>query len=240
VSTTSKHAAVARVCESVLHEYEFHGAIALRSALDRKYTQLGEAPRAVLRRVAIFPGEFTLEAASEVAIHGELRKAEIPGSVVELEANSLVESRGEAGSIRYRLPLKTRAFALTKLASNSELDSAARSHAEYLQHLFEDAEVQLDRQVATHWIANYGRLIDDVRAALDWAFSPTGDPSIGVGLTVAAIPLWILSSRPDELCCRIERALESKAAATHSAREMQLRAAARLAGMTVPAKTRLM
>ena len=100
--------------------------------------------------------------------------------------------------------------------------------------------MQLDRQVATHWIANYGRLIDDVRAALDWAFSPTGDPSIGVGLTVAAIPLWVLSSRPDELCCRIERALESKAAATHSAREMQLRAAARLAGMTVPAKTRLM
>jgi predicted ATPase len=240
VSARSKSAAVARASESALQEYEFRGAIALRSALDRKYMQLGEASRAVLRRVAIFPGEFTLEAASSVAMYGELRKEEIPGSVVELQANSLVESRGEEGSIRYRLPAKTRAFALTKLSSNSELDSAARSHAEYLQHLFEDAEVELDRQVATYWMADYSRLIDDVRAALDWAFSPTGDPSIGVGLTVAAIPLWILSSRSDELYCRIERALESKAAATHSAREMQLRAAARLAGMTVPVKTRFM
>lgn len=41
------------------------------------------------------------------------------------------------------------------------------------------------------WLtSSYGRQIDNVRLALDWAFSPAGDASIGVRLTVAAIPLW--------------------------------------------------
>ena len=185
----------------------------------------------VLRRVAVFAGQFTLEAASAVAMLGRLQKSEIPACLARLQANSLVDSKGEGACARYWLPRKTRACALTALSANGELDLVARQHAEYLQHLFEDAEVRLDRQVATQWIADYGCWLDDVRAALDWCFSAPGDASIGVGLTVAAIPLWVVSSRPDELYRRIERALQSEAAATHSAREMQLRAAARLAGM---------
>ena len=112
-----------------------------------------------------------------------------------------------------------------------ELDPVARGHAEHLQHAFERAEVELDRQDASAWVAEHGQLIDQVRAALDWAFSSAGDASIGVGLTIATIPLWILCAQPNELCRRVERALESKAAATRSAREMQLRAAASLARM---------
>jgi hypothetical protein len=117
------------------------------------------------------------------------------------------------------------------VSSNPERDAAARDDAEYLQHVFERAEVELDREDATAWVAAYGRLIDEVRAALDWAFSAQGDAAIGVGLTIATIPLWILCAQPTELCRRIERALASRAAATVSAREMQLRAAATLARM---------
>jgi hypothetical protein len=105
------------------------------------------------------------------------------------------------------------------------------SKAEYLQQVFEHAEVELDRQDASVWIGNYGHLIDEVRAALDWAFSPTGDAQIGVGLTIATLPLWILCAQPNEVRLRLERALASTAAATLSAREMQLRTAATLARM---------
>lgn len=130
-------------------------------------------------------------------------------------------------------------FDLRKLARHKHerggtgtgIDSVARTHAEYLQCVFEYAEVELERGEPGQWMAHYGHLIEDVRMALDWAFSPSGDAAIGVGLTMAAIPLWILSSRPDELCCRIERALKSEAA-TRSGCDMRLRTAARLAGMT--------
>ena len=222
------------------HEREHCGVFALRTAIDRKYASLSEDSRAVLRRLAVFSGEFTLEAASAIAVCEKVLKSQVPVSLLELQTGLLLECKREPNSVRYRIPEMTRAHALKWLAASGETDLTARNHAEYFQHVFEDAEVRLDRQVATQWLADYGRYIDDVRAALDWAFSPAGDPFIGVGLTVAAMPLWILSSRPDELCRRIELALESDAAATHSAREMQLRAAARLAGMPGVALQRLM
>ena len=59
----------------------------------------------------------------------------------------------------------------------------------------------------TEWLAIYGRHVDNVRAGLDWAFSPEGDPQIGVALTVAAVPLWVQLSLMGECRERVERAL---------------------------------
>ena len=57
------------------------------------------------------------------------------------------------------------------------------------------------------WLADYGREIDNLRAALDWAFSPSGDGSIGVQLTAAAVPLWLRLSLLEEFRSRAKRAL---------------------------------
>jgi hypothetical protein len=57
------------------------------------------------------------------------------------------------------------------------------------------------------WLAVYGRVIDDVRAALDWAFSPDGDAAIGVALTAWSLPLGYQLSLIDELRVWVERAL---------------------------------
>ena len=56
-------------------------------------------------------------------------------------------------------------------------------------------------------MAIYGRHLDNVRAALDWAFSSEGDPHIGVALTVAVVPLWEQLSLFGECRERVERAL---------------------------------
>jgi predicted ATPase len=65
-----------------------------------------------------------------------------------------------------------------------------------------------------------------LRAALDWAFSPGGDASIGVALTAAAVPLWVHLSLMEECRDRIERALAAIAAGARrdERREMQLHA----------------
>jgi predicted ATPase len=202
-----------------------------RTFLDRKYTSLGEVSRTVLRRLAVFAGEFTLEAASAVVVCGRIHRTDVAPTIVELQASSFLEAEGNGALARYTLSRQTRAFAFAKLVRYREVDLVSRSHAEYLQCVFEYAEVAMERGEPSQWMVDYGRLIDDVHAALDWAFSPSGDASIGVGLTMAAIPLW-LSARSDELCGRIKRALKSEAAATHSGREMRLRTAARLAGIT--------
>lgn len=206
---------------------------ALASAQEDRYAALGEAAQRVLRRLSVFVGDFTLEAACEVVSCGAVGRADIPASIAALWSCSFLQlADGEYSRVRYFLSRATRAFALRKLVAHGELDLVARKHASYLQCVLEYAEVEFDRREPGRWMARYTSLFGDVRAALDWAFSPSGDAAIGVDLTMAAIPLWLLSSQADELQRRIGRALKSEAAVAHSGRQMRLRTAARLAGIT--------
>jgi predicted ATPase len=85
----------------------------------------------------------------------------------------------------------------------------------------------LESQSTAGWLAHYGRQIDNLRAALDWAFSPGGDASIGVALTAAAVPLWMHLSLMEECRGRVEWAMTAvgTGAGRDARREMQLHAA---------------
>ncbi len=91
---------------------------------------------------------------------------------------------------------------------------------------------RFERRPSDEQAADY-RLIDNLRKALDWAFSPDGDASIGVALTTAAVPLWMHLSLLDECRRRVEQALAALAVAADRdpRREMKLQAA--LAGSLV-------
>jgi predicted ATPase len=73
--------------------------------------------------------------------------------------------------------------------------------------LFERAEAEWEARPTVEWLADFGDQIDNVRVALDWAFSATGDEMIGVRLTVAAVPLWLQLSLLEECHRRVEQAL---------------------------------
>src|ERR1700719_701857 len=199
----------------------------LRATLDWSYRLLPEPERVVLRRLAIFAGGFTLQAASAVAATNELADADIVDCVANLVAKSLVAADlgGETGW--YRLLETTRAYALEKLTQSGEFEQVARRHAEYCRDLFERAEAEVQTRPASEWLAAYGRRIDNVRVALDWAFSPTGDVAVGVALTVAAVPLWGQLSLVQECRARVERALASLVpeAGRSASQEMKLYAA---------------
>jgi predicted ATPase len=128
---------------------------------------------------------------------------------------------------RFRLLDTTRAYAIEQLDASGERKRLARRHAEYCRNLFERAEAASEMQPAAEWLAEYGREIDNLRAALDWAFSPGGDGSIGVALTTAAVPLWMRLSLLEECRSRAERALAAlEAGASRDARhEVKLHAA---------------
>ena len=124
----------------------------------------------------------------------------------------------------YRLLDTTRTYALEKLEESGERDRLARRHAEHYRVLFERAEVEWERQPTAEWLATYGRLIGNLCAALDWAFSPTGDVPVGVALTIAAVPLWEQLSLVQECRARVERALASLVpeAGRRASQEMKL------------------
>ena len=146
----------------------------LRATLDWSYELLPEAERRLLRRLAVFPGGFTLDAAAAVmedagldAAIGDRRHRE---SCLEITGGAGPDIRRQ----RWSLLETIRAYALEKLAECGEIDDAQRRHAMYFRDLFAPARW---RQIVAsdEDLARRVREIDNVRAALDWSFSASGD-----------------------------------------------------------------
>jgi predicted ATPase len=199
----------------------------LRATLDWSYELLSEPERVILRRLAIFAGVFSLEAASAVVASPELLQSDVIEGLANLVAKSLVAAEVDGRVARYRLLDTTRAYAIEKLGESGERERLARRHAEYYRDFFEQIEAELDARSAVEWLDDYGRQIDNLRAALDWSFSLQGEASIGVTLTAATVPLWMHLSLLDECRSRVARALAAIEVETNAdaRREMKLHAA---------------
>ena len=181
----------------------------MRATLDWSYELLSESERKVLRRLAVFVGAFTLDAASSVATSADIPASEVAESVANLVAKSLLSADIGGTIVHYRLLETTRAYARDKLIESAEFDHFARRHAEHYRDLFQHADAELETRPTAEWLAAYRPHIDDVRVALDWAFSPSGDVGVGVALVAATVPLWMHLSLLAECRARVELAIAS-------------------------------
>jgi predicted ATPase/DNA-binding winged helix-turn-helix (wHTH) protein len=197
----------------------------LRMTLDWSYDLLPEFERATLRRLAIFAGVFTWESAAAVLDRGDASDFEVFDSIANLIAKSLVSATIEDKISYCRLLDTTRAYALMKLNECGEAELLARRHAEHYRDALARAEIDWHQRPAAEWLEAHRHLLDNVRAALDWAFSAAGETAIGVALTAAAVPLWFQLSLISECCERVERALSAPLPKSDPQCEMQLHAA---------------
>src|SRR6266542_6600357 len=181
----------------------------MRATLDWSHELLSESERVVLRRLGVFVGAFTLDAASAVAASVDIPASEVVDSVASLVDRSLLSANVAGTIVRYRLLETTRAYAREKLLETAEVDHFARRHAEFYRKLLEHAEAELETRPTAEWLVAYRPHIDDLRAALDWAFSPSGDAGIGVAITAATVPLWTHLSLLTECRARVEQAIAS-------------------------------
>jgi predicted ATPase len=188
----------------------------LRATLDWSHELLPETERRLLRRLAVFPGGFTIDTAAAVMKDTGLDAAAVTDGIANLVTKSLIALDPTPGTARWTLLETIRAYALEKLAEHAEADIAAEHHALYFRDLFtpqaRGVRLSLSDEDFVRWI----REIDNVRAALDWSFSPAGDQAIGVDLTVAYAPIWthlLLMNECRERCERALLSLESHAAA---------------------------
>jgi predicted ATPase/DNA-binding winged helix-turn-helix (wHTH) protein len=199
----------------------------LNAMLDWSYNLLAEREKVALCRLSVFVGDFTLEAAWSIASETEAGLVHVIAAVASLATKSLISISFIDGSTHSRLLDTTRAYALKRLDESGERDRLARRHAEYYRDLFERPEAEWGVGPRAEWVAARTRQIDNLRAALDWAFSPNGDESIGVALAAAAVPLWVHLSLMEECRSRVEQALAAfEAGAIQDAfRQMKLQAA---------------
>ena len=196
----------------------------LGATLDWSYQLLSEAERAILRGLAIFAGAFTLHSACAVLQRDNVTRTDVLESIANLVAKSLVSLSVEKGISFYRLLETTRGYALIKLEESGEKDILAVRHAQHYLTALKQAEIEWHRRPAAEWVEMHWRSIDNVRTALDWAFSSSGDAGVGIALTEAAVPLWFQLSLMSECCERVELALSKQSSMPDPRREMQLQA----------------
>ena len=160
----------------------------LNATLDWSYNLLSDLERLVLRRLSVFVGGFTLEVALRVVGTPELEEAMVHNAITELIAKSLASTDMSGPVPRYRLLDTTRTYASTKLGDTGESELLRRRHALCYRNILES---EADQETVSQDQAGLTAMdIDNVRAALNWAFGPGGDPSIGVDLAAYSASLW--------------------------------------------------
>jgi predicted ATPase/DNA-binding winged helix-turn-helix (wHTH) protein len=174
----------------------------LRATLDWSYTILSAQEKTALTELSVLRGWFSGDAGMAV-----LSGAEAEDDLASLVAKSLVAADTHTIGTRYRLLDTTRIYAAEKLAAGNGTDAAMARLAAYLQAVLERAEQELYSTAMAEWSKDFSSQMANLRAALDWAFSPTGDPLLGVRLTVASLPLFFRLSLLDECLVAVTRAI---------------------------------
>lgn len=179
----------------------------LHATLDWSYGLLSDLERAVLRRLAVFVGHFTLDAALAVVTNATLDQAAVFAAVDSLVAKSMVATRPIGAMMRYRLLDTTRAYALEIGLDEAELTDLAVRHAAYYRQWLEQARTEwLSLSTGTERAPHFAAL-NNVRAALDWCFGVNGNVESGVELAAAAAPVFLAMSLLPECHRWSERAL---------------------------------
>ena len=161
----------------------------LRATLEWSHALLTPEDQTVFRRLGVFAGGFTLEAAQHVASDDAIDPWTTLDHLGALVDKSLVLAEGDAIP-RYRMLETTRAYALERLAESGEMQAMLRRHAEAMLALLRPFE-----RHEWHWHAVAGiepaaRVeLDNVRAALEWADS-VADGALAIALAGASYSVW--------------------------------------------------
>ena len=180
----------------------------LGAVLDWSYNLLSEIECLVLRRISIFVGAFTFEAAQFIAGADDTPLETIVDSISNLVAKSLIAVMRVGNAIRYRLLDTTRAYAALKLADSGEANAIAARHAAYYRRVLSNANAASETVQNSHWVGMVAENLGNTRAALEWSFSCAGDLQIGKALALASAPLFQGMSLLTECHRWTERALE--------------------------------
>jgi len=210
----------------------------LQATIDWSYALLSEVESKVLRRLAVFVGHFTMDAALAVVTSDSIHESLVFGAIDSLVAKSMLATRPAGAMMRYRLLDTTRAYALDIGIAASERADLAMRHATYYRDWLKQVGAAAPALSAAAERMPLLANLNNVRAALEWCFSADGDTGIGVELAAAAAPVFLAMSLLPECHRWSERAIGALTDATRGgAEEMRLQSALGMSLMFIHASS---
>jgi non-specific serine/threonine protein kinase len=173
----------------------------LRALIDWSYDLLSETERLFFRRLSVFAGSWTLEAAEEVCVgQDDSLPYEILNLLNQLINKSLVVvvKDSPSGEMRYRMLETIRQYAYERLSEAGDGEIIRQRHLTYYVKLAAQTGPELYRPNQVFWLNKLEEEIDNLRTALEWALAT----DIEAGLQVVAGPIyrfWVFRSTWREL-----------------------------------------
>lgn len=209
---------------------------ALKTAIEWSYNLLNQVEQTQFRKLAVFSGGCTLEAAEAMVGNGQDSTAAYALDNITSLVNKSLVSRVDAGtpenSVRFTMLETIREYALEKLKEQSEEVALQREHARYFMALAEEAEPHLTGPLQKEGMDQLEDEHDNFRAALRWASIIGGGAQhdeatqeaaeIGLRIAGALWQFWVVRGYHSEGRTQIESALAtSRTAGVIGKRELQ-------------------
>jgi len=162
----------------------------LRAAMDWSYDLLPGNERLLLRRLSVFAGGFTLEAAEGICSGGDVEPVDVLDLLTRLVEKSLVIVQAQDGPSRYQLQETVRQYGLGRLLESGEVETVRRRHRDYYLELTELAEPEILGPDQLIWLDRLETEHDNLRAALEWSERAQDDTEAGLRLATALWWFW--------------------------------------------------
>jgi predicted ATPase/class 3 adenylate cyclase len=163
----------------------------LRATIDWSYDLLTESERAVLRRLAVFAGGATLEAAESVCAGDPVDPMDILDLLGRLVEKSLVFTDPTAAEARFGLLETVREYARGRLVEADEGEATQRRHRDWYLALVDEASPTFFHgPEPVEWIRRLDREHDDLRSALEWCLDQPGEGRAGLRIAAGLWRYW--------------------------------------------------
>ncbi|HZO89052.1 MAG TPA: tetratricopeptide repeat protein, partial [Chthonomonadaceae bacterium] len=204
----------------------------LRALIDWSYDLLSEAERTLLRRLSVFVGGWTLEAAEAVCSGEGIEPWEVLDLLTQLVDKSLVlVDPGEEGEARYRLLETVRQYSRDRLWETGEIGELRQRHRDWFLQLAEQVQPEWGGPRQSYWLKRFEAEHGNLRAALEWSQAEEEGAEAGLRLAVALCWFWYVGgSYCSEGRAWLEQALARNPEAPAALRAKALSEIARLAG----------
>lgn len=162
----------------------------LRSLIDWSYDLLSATEQALLRRLSVFAGGWTLAATEQVCSGNGVAEEEVLDLLTALAEKSLVLVEERDGTTRYRLLETVRQYARDRLLESSEGESWRDRHLAFFLSVAEEAQPLLRGAEQKAWLDRLEADNDNLRAALAWSSATGANAPLGLRLADALFQFW--------------------------------------------------